>query len=108
MEFFGYDIRFWLVVIGATIVKVISSPFHSIRRAAIMIFVAFFCAVVFTEPVVDFFGLNRQTYGYGVAAALALTGEGFIRMILQMVEKPEKLSAAISEWFKWWTGRGSK
>lgn len=108
MDPFNVDWRFWLVVIGATIIKLVSSPFHSVWRAMFTAFSAIFSALVFTEPAVSYLGLDRDTYAYGVAAALALTGEGFMRMVISLFNKPDKLLEYLDRWIGFWTGRNGK
>lgn len=98
--FNNIDWGFLLTVIGATVVKVASSPFHSITRAALMMFAAVFSAYVFTDPVVRYFEIGHDYY-LAVAALLTLSGEGLMRMIITFSSDPEKLTGLIKAW---WTG----
>lgn len=95
----GHDFYFWAVVIGATILKVATSAYHSVFRVIIMVIAAMFCALVFTDPAIDLLGLNPETYKVPMAALLALMGESFIRMMLGWFENNvEVLTAIIKAW----------
>ncbi len=52
MTFFGHDVAFSVAVIGATFIKVATSPQRSIISVATMVFIAVFSAYVFTDPVI--------------------------------------------------------
>lgn len=93
------DWGFLLTVIGATVVKILSSPYHSLLRAGLTIFAALFSAYVFTDPVMDFFVIS-EGYEYAIAALLALTGEGLMRMIMSLANDPVKLIEIWNLWRK--------
>lgn len=97
MVFNNIDWGFLLTVLGATVVKVASSPFHSITRALLMIFAAVFSAYVFTDPIVRYFSISFDYY-LAVAALLTLTGEGLMRMLITFSSDPEKLIKVIQLW----------
>ena len=102
MNFFGEDPRFWLAVIGATIIKVATSPYHSFRRAVLTTFAAIFAAFFFTDPALAWLGLSPSTYRNALAAVLALTGEGFMRLAINLINNPE---TAIRWWQIWRNGK---
>jgi len=95
---FNQDPAFWIAVIGATIVKLATSPYHSLFRTLMTIFAAVFSAWAFTVPTLDWLELDPATYTPPVAALLALTGEGFMRMVLGAVNDPTKLAELIRIW----------
>lgn len=95
---FGHDFSFWIAVVGAVIVKLITSPYHSFWRAVVTVLAAVFSAWVFTESVVDWFGLDPDTYKTPMAALLALTGEGLMRVLMAGSNDPIKL---IELWKAW-------
>lgn len=95
---FGHDIGFWLAVIGATLVKLLTSPYHSFLRAAVTVFAAVFAAYIFTEPTVKWLGLEPETYTTPVAALLALTGEGLMRLGMASSNDPGKLFELLRQW----------
>lgn len=94
------DHSFWIAVAGATIVKLASSPFHSIYRAMLTGFAAIFTAYVFTDPVVDWLRADPSIYKIPVAALLTLTGEGLMRTAIDLSNDPSKIIA----WWKSWKG----
>lgn len=98
VNLFGQDIVFWVAAAGATVVKLMTSPFHSVARAALNVFAAMFSAYVFTEPALDWLGLNADTYRYAIVALLALTGEGLMRLAIQIVNDPTRALAFLRAW----------
>lgn len=97
----SFDPYFWAAVIGATILKVATSAYHSLWRAMLSVFSAIFCAYVFTDAAVDFLGLNPRTYHTPMAALLALMGESVIRMMLGWAEDNRQL---IKDIIRAWRG----
>lgn len=94
----SHDLQFWLAVAGAVVVKLITSEFAGITRAAITVTAAVFSAWVFTNPILDFLDLNPETYQIPVAALAALTGEGFIKMVIRVTAEPQSLLDFIRAW----------
>lgn len=92
------DNAFWIAVIGATVVKLMSSPYHSFARAILTGFAAIFAAYIFTDSVVDWLKADPKVYQIPVAALLALTGEGLMRTIIDLSNNPQRLL----EWWKTW------
>lgn len=101
MNHFGHDPAFWIAVIGATLIKVFTSPYGGIVRLFTMVVAAIFSAYWFTDPVLDWLKLNPETYRYGVAALLALTGEGLMRMVIGISNEPSKLV----DFWRMWRGK---
>lgn len=95
---FGHDLSFWLTMAGAVVVKLLTSPYHSIWRAAVQIVTAVFCAWVFTDPVIDWLDLDPDTYKNPVAALVAITGEGIVRALLLAANNPKEFIALLRYW----------
>lgn len=98
MKSWGPEITFWLAVFGATIVKVLTSPYHSLRRTSVMVFVAVFSAWIFTDPVVHHLGLNAEDYRNAVAALICLTAEGVVRAVIHVSNNPQELLEIYKRW----------
>ncbi len=95
----GEDLLFWAAVIGATVLKVATSAYQSILRVIVMVVAALFCALVFTDSVIDILGLSEETYRIPMAALLALMGESAIRMVLGWFENNQEiLEKVIRAW----------
>lgn len=94
----GQEPQFWLAVIGATIVKLFTSPYHSLARAASTVFAAVFAAYLFTDAVLHWLDMSPETYKAPVAALLALTGEGLMRVAIQVANEPTKLLEFLRAW----------
>lgn len=95
---FGHDLSFWVAIAGATAVKLMTSPYSSAWRAVTTVFVAVFSAWVFTDSVVDWFGLDPGTYKAPMAALVALTGEGITRVLLAGSNDPSRLIDLYRQW----------
>lgn len=95
MELFGHDWSFWIALVGATLVRVLTSPFHSFFRSVVMVVTSVFVAWLFTDPVVDWMRLNPGVYAAPVGGLLALTADGIVRMIFKVSSDP---GVAIDLW----------
>ena len=93
-DFFNWDWRFWAVAVGATIIKVASSQYFSWSRAILTVFAALFTVYVFTDPLMHYLQLEVR-YRLAIAALLALTGEGFMRMIIAWTNDPKQLAELV-------------
>lgn len=93
MNFGGEDYRFWLAVIGASLFKLATSPYHSFVRAVVTVLAAVFSAWLFTDPLIHFLALDAASYRNPMAAVLALIGEGAMRWLIGL--NPDK---AIALW----------
>lgn len=95
MNVLGHDVAFWFAALGSAMLKILLSPWMGFWKGAISVASALFCAIVFTEPVLDYLNLNPETYKAALAALIALTGEGVVRWLLQIATEPGKLAKAI-------------
>lgn len=104
MNLFGHDWSFWVALVGAALIRVATSPFHSLPRAAIMVATSVFVAWVSTDAAVDFLKLDPLIYKAPVGAVLALSADGIIRLFFTFWEDPEK----VLEMWKKFRGGGAK
>lgn len=102
MNFLGHDIAFWFASLGAAFLKMVLSPWGGAIKGAISFVSAVFLAMIFTDPVLTYLNLNPETYKSAIAALVTLTGEGVVRWLLQVVDKPTR----IWELIKLWRGGG--
>lgn len=84
MSFLGHEPKFWYAVIGATILKLLTSRLHSPAKVLLTVIAAIFTAWVFTDPVLDWMEWEPSTYKAPTAAILALTGEGLVRFVVTL------------------------
>lgn len=92
---FHFDPAILVGVVGATIVKLITSPFHSVWRAAATVVSAVIAAWIFTDPALAILKLDPDIYKAAMAALLALTGEGLMRFVISVSRDPKQ---AIALW----------
>lgn len=86
-----FDLKIWISVTVAIIFKLITSESLSLMKAIATVISAVFCAWVFTEPVLMFFQMDKETYELPMAAVLALTGEGIIRWLVSISNDPKEI-----------------
>ena len=96
--FLGQSLAFWVAIIGAIVVKLLTSPYHSLLRAVSTVFAALFAAYIFTDAAVDWIGLDPEKYTVPMAALLALTGEGLMRMVVKITSDYKEILNIIREW----------
>lgn len=86
-----FDLKIWITVAIAIVFKLITSQSLSLMKAIVTVISAIFCAWVFTEPVLIFFNMDKESYELPMAAVLALTGEGLIRWLIQISNDPNEI-----------------
>lgn len=91
----GHDLSFWIAIVGAIAIKMVTSETHSLKRAVTVIVAAVFTAWAFTDAILHWLQLARDTYQIPVAALLALTGESIMRMLMS-VKTFSDLAAAVN------------
>lgn len=102
MNMLHHDLAFWITVGVATVIKLLTSPAGSLLRTITTAIAAIFSAVVFTDPVLAWLGLDPATYKVAVAALLTLTGEGLMRVAMNLASDPAKAF----DYLKAWRGGG--
>lgn len=90
MNIFGHDISFWIALFGATAIRVFTSPFHSILRAVLQVFISVFMAWLLTDSVVDWLRLDPFIYKAPVGGLIALSADGFVRLLFDLQRHPKK------------------
>lgn len=89
------DFAFWAAMLGAALLRVITSPVHSMWRAAISILTAVFIAWVFTDAALDWLHLAAGVYRVPMGALIALTSDGIVRVLLAAGRDPLKFISDI-------------
>lgn len=100
---FGHDNSFWAAVGGAVFVRLLTSEYEGplakrLLRGGTTAFVAVFCAITFTKPILSMSNLPADVWTIPVAALLALTGEGLTRVLIKMTGDFEGLLGVIRAW----------
>lgn len=97
-----HDMAFWLAVFGATVVKLLTSEYGGPIRLFATVVAAIFSAYFFTVPAMHVLDLDPEYYTTVTAAVMALTGEGFMRWGMRLVDSlpsdPSKILELIREW----------
>ena len=92
------DVYFWLSAFGASLVKVVTSPYAGLLHTFATVGCAVFAASIFTDPLLTFFKLPAEPYRLAMAALVALTGEGIMRKIIDIGARPESLFDLFKQW----------
>lgn len=100
---FGHDWSFWVALIVATVIRVFTSPVHSLWRAGLLVLTSVFTAWVATDPILDILHLDPAIYKAAVGAVVALTADGIVRFLIETARNPSTL---IDLWKKF-RGSGS-
>ncbi|MBO9441366.1 hypothetical protein J7363_04630 [Phaeobacter italicus] len=79
-----FSMEFWLAMAAAILLKLRASPQITLFGAITTTASAICCALVFTEPLMDWLELDGEVYTYAVCALIALTGEHIARQILSL------------------------
>jgi hypothetical protein len=94
----SHDVKFWLVVGVATLIKVLTSAIVSYKVVLVSMITGFFGGWIFTGPFLKFFELDHGIYEYPAAALIALTCEGIMRWIISLANDPMKILDVIKTW----------
>lgn len=89
---FDHDIAFWFAALGSAFLKILLSPWMGFWKGIASVAAALFCAIVFTEPLLNYLNMDPETYKAALAALIALTGEGVVRWVLQVATEPGKFA----------------
>lgn len=82
------EIKFWIVILGAAVVKMLITKTQSVFQAVTSMAAAIFMAWVFTDPVLSWLEWPAENYRNAVAAVLALLGDTLIRRLLEISKSP--------------------
>jgi len=97
-----HDLAFWLAVVGATVVKLLTSQYGGTVKMIATVLAAIFSAYFFTAPAMHILGLDPGVYTTVMAAVMALTGEGFMRFAMKLVDslpsEPSKIIELLKQW----------
>lgn len=88
MNIFGQDWTFWVALVGAALVRVLTSPFHSVLRSGAQVFISVFVAWLLTDAAVDYMHLDPTVYRVPMGGLIALTADGLVRMALNWAANP--------------------
>lgn len=87
--------KLWVTILLAVCVKILLSPWQSLGRAAGTATAGIFAATVGAEPLLAVLqhgtGWDGSRYVIQMSALLALTGEGVVRYLIELSERPETL-----------------
>lgn len=61
------DFKFWIAVVGAALIRVVTSERKSFVRSMLTVGMAVFSAWTFTDATLDWFNLPPATYRYPIA-----------------------------------------
>ena len=111
----GHDATFWVVVLSATVMKMLLSPYPKNKDGEDLNgrerwryrFILFLAAVIppfaLTKGVSILLGIQESPVEWLVAFGLVIAGEGFMRWLIKASDKPD----ALIEW-AWNIFRGMK
>lgn len=92
------DWRYWTAIVGAAVMKVMLSQTLSFKQACVTFILGIGAAWLFTDPLLDWSGLNPDVYKTPTAAILALTGEQIVRRIIRYSQRPGDMKRDFTDW----------
>lgn len=92
------DLWFWIVAIGAAILKIALSPWAGYLAVLISFGAGLFSAFVFADPVMAYFNLDQNIYRNLAIAVVVMTGEGVVRWLIYVSSKPSRIIDLIKLW----------
>jgi len=91
------DFSFWIAVVGAGLVKLVTSPRVSWLRGLISLAVAMFAAWVFTHPILKILNLDDD-YIIPIAVLIGLTGESIMKWLAFLAAHPRDALEFLTKW----------
>ena len=102
------DPAFVLAILGSVVIKLRTSRRLGLVAVCFVVFAAVFSAVAFTDLAAFLLGIGSGNARYGLAALLALTGEGLMRALIGYSNDPKSGVSALAELIRAWRGTGGK
>lgn len=93
------------VIIGGTVVKLITSKRMTLWSGVVTVICATFCAVVFTDPISYYLGVSDNSLRYAVAALLVFTGEGLVRFLIDTTSTSTGIKSFLTDIIRAWRGK---
>lgn len=81
LEWLDRHLWFGVSIIGGIIVSILTAENHSVWIATARVACGLFCAVVFTDPLLDILMRDPEIYRNAMAGLLAVSGYAGVRMI---------------------------
>lgn len=93
------------VIASGTLVKLITSKRLTFWSGIVTVVTATFCAVVFTDPISFYLGVDDNSLRYAVAALLVFTGEGIVRFLIDVTSTSKGFQHFLTEIIRAWRGK---
>lgn len=100
-----HDLSFWLAVLGAAGVKLLTSEYAGFLKALATVMAAIFSGVMLTEPAMHILGLDPTVYTIPMAILMGLTGENLMRWVMGLTGSLPSDPGKILDLLKRWTGK---
>ena len=98
MKIPDFDLAFLAVIAAGALIKVFTSERLTLWGGTITAGIAIFSAVVFTDPIAVWLGLEASPFRYAIAALLTLSGEAFVRFFISLKIDGETIVTAYKTW----------
>lgn len=89
MIILGNDSSFWLAVLGAATVRLLTAEYQGPWWARLIFIlstyaIALFAAIIFTSPLLHALSLPPDTYTLPIGVLIGLTGQSVMRMLINI------------------------
>lgn len=96
IDWFKENFMFVAAIFGGTIISVITSEKHSLLISLTRVLSGVFCALFFTEPLVDLLSLNPDKYSNATAGLLSMSGYSLTQIVVTL--NKDKIIGIVKAW----------
>jgi hypothetical protein len=97
-----HGLRFWTAVLIATVIRVLSAPYESIRASVILVVTSVGCAAIFSLPIASLLGASDPNMLGAVGGLVALTSVGVVKWGLAVLDNLPKDPRGVIDLIKRW------
>lgn len=97
-----HGLKFWIAVGIATVIRVLSAPYESLKASLILVVTSLGCAAIFSLPVATLIGTVDPNMIGAIGGLLALTSVGLVKWLLAFLDRLPTDPAALIKLIKDW------
>jgi hypothetical protein len=97
-----HSLRFWAAVGIATVIRVLSAPYESVKASVILVVTSVGCAAIFSLPVAALLGASDPNMVGAVGGLIALTSVGLVKWVLAVLDNLPKDPRGVIDLIKQW------
>jgi uncharacterized membrane protein len=99
-----HGLRFWIAVMIATVIRVLSAPYESFKASLILVVTSVGCAAIFALPLAALLGATDPNMIGAIGGLVALSSVGLVKWFLTSIDNLPKDPKGIIDLWKQWLG----